>query len=292
LPGLSVRPLAALECHATNASTGFSGTASPANSQTDDAGGCDTFEPTGRLGVLGILGEFSAFAGVGRYVRVPTLAELYGTSVVVRGNPRLESETGVTFDAGTRFTHRLDGEVAPLFAALAAYTRQSKELVSFVRTAQGYVVPVNVGETRITGLELEAGAGFLRHFSADGALTALDARDRTPGLLRKNDILPYRPRLTTAAGVRVTSGPTGYRFAEKLTLGTRFLYWASSYADFAGLAVIPEQHTLDLDGSMSALEGALTLRARVVNVLDSARFDVVGFPLPGRSVFVSLEARL
>jgi iron complex outermembrane receptor protein len=284
LRGVSVRPLVALECHATAAST--------ATTTVDDGGECDELEPTGRLGVLGAFGEFSAFAGAGRYVRVPTLGELYGTSVVVRGNPRLESETGTTFDAGARFAHRLEDELAPLWAAVSAYTRQSSELVSFVRTAQGTVVPVNVGEARVRGLEVEAGVGFLRHFSAETAVTALDARDRTPDRARENDILPFRSRLVLASGVRATTGPTGRPWAEELTLGVRHLYQSSRYADLAGLAVIPEQHVLDLDASVAALGGGMVLRARLANVLDSTRYDVVGFPLPGRSVFVSLEGRL
>jgi vitamin B12 transporter len=287
LRGVSVRPLGALECHETSTSTSTD-TAAPSN----DTSGCDELEPTGRIGALGAFGELSAFASVGRYVRPPTLGELYGTSVVVRGNPRLESETGTTLDAGVRFSHRLPDQITPLWATASAYTRGASELVSFVRTAQGYVVPVNVGEARVNGLEIEAGAGFLGHFSAEAALTALDARDRTPDRARRNDILPYRSRLVVASGVRATSGPTGVFWAEELVLRARHVYQSSRYADLAGLAVIPEQHSLDLDGSVSALGGAAALGVRLVDVLDTARFDVVGFPLPGRSLFVSLEARL
>jgi vitamin B12 transporter len=210
----------------------------------------------------------------------------------VRGNPRLESEKGTTFDAGARFTHRLDGELAPLWAALAAYTRYSSEVVSFVRTAQGTVVPVNVDEARVRGLELEAGIGFLGHFSLETAVTALDARNRTPERSHENDTLPFRSRLVVASGLRATTGRTGLAWAEELTLGVRHLYQSSQYADFAGLAVIPEQHSLDLDASVAAFGGGAELRGRVVNLLDSARYDVVGFPLPGRSVFVSLEGQL
>jgi hypothetical protein len=36
----------------------------------------------------------------------------------------------------------------------------------------------------------------------------------------------------------------------------------------------------------------LDLRVRGENLLQSARFDALGFPLPGRSVFVSVEAKM
>jgi iron complex outermembrane receptor protein len=282
LSGVSVRPLVALECHETDASTAVVAGA---------RSGCDALEPTGRLGALGVFGELSAFASAGRYVRVPTLGELYGMSAVVRGEPRLESETGATLDAGVRFTRGLDGEVAPLVAAASAYVRRSNDLIAFKRTAQGYVVPENVGEARVMGLELEAGLGFLRHFSLDTALTAVDPRDRTPDRPYHNDVLPFQSKLVVASGLFATSGPTGLVWAEVLALRIRHLYQSSRYSDHAGLRVIPEQHSLDLDGSIAALDGGLVLRARVANLFDTARYDVVGFPLPGRSFFMSLEAR-
>jgi len=288
LANVAVRPLVALECHDTAASTATVALEDEAGADS----GCDELEPTGRLGVLGEFGELTAFAAAGRYVRIPALGELYGTSAVVRGNPRLESETGTTLDAGARFTRRLDGELAPLWAAASAYTRASSELVSFVRTAQGYVVPLNVGEARVTGIEVELGVGFLRHFSFDAAVTGLDARDRTPDRQRKNDILPFRSRLVVASTLRATTGPTGLVWGEELKLAARHLYQSSRYADLAGLAVIPEQHALDLEASLSALDGGALLSARLVNVFDAPRYDVVGFPLPGRSLFVSLEGRL
>jgi iron complex outermembrane receptor protein len=151
---------------------------------------------------------------------------------------------------------------------------------------------VNVGEARVHGVEIEAGAGFLRHFAADAAVTALDARDRTPERMTRNDILPHRSRLVVALAVRATTGPTGYPFAEELSLGAHHVYQASRYADLAGLKVIPEQHSLDIDASVRTLDGMAALRARMVNALDTRRWDVVGFPLPGRSFFVSLEATL
>jgi iron complex outermembrane receptor protein len=283
LSGVSVRPLAALECHETDTSTAV---------VADARSGCDVLEPTGRLGALGVFGELSVFAGAGRYVRVPTLGELYGMSTVVRSKPLLESETGATLDAGVRFTRRLDGEISPLFVAASGYLRRSSDLIAFERTEQGYVVPMNVGEARVMGLELEVGLGFLRHFSLDTALTAVDPRDTTPDRLYQNDILPFQSKLVVASGLFATTGPTGLVWAEELALRIRHLYQSSRYNDRAGLRVIPEQHSLDLDGSVAALDGGLVVRARVVNLFDTARYDVVGFPLPGRSFFTSLEARL
>jgi outer membrane cobalamin receptor len=36
----------------------------------------------------------------------------------------------------------------------------------------------------------------------------------------------------------------------------------------------------------------LTTRVRVANLFDAPRYDIVGFPLPGRSAFLSMEIKL
>jgi len=272
----SIRPLAALECHQTGA--------------LSDAT-CDILEPSGRIGALAALGDFTIFGGAGRYARVPTLGELYGMSVVVRGQPSLESETGVTFDLGGRFTRSLAPGSRPLYVGLSGYARKVENLVTFVRTAQDYVVPTNLGEARVMGLELEAGAGFARYFAGDLSLTLLDPRDQTPGRTLVNDIVPYQSRLVVAPGLRATSPALGDALLDRASLGMRLVYQSSRYADPAGQAVIPEQATFDVDATFECLDGHAMLRGRVADLFDAPRFDVVGFPLPGRSFFVSLELR-
>jgi iron complex outermembrane receptor protein len=275
---LTLRALLALECHAT--STGI------------QVGLCDSFEPVGRLGASWRAGELSGFVAVGRYSRPPTLGELHGTSLVTQGNPALEAETGATVDVGVRFAHALPREQGPLYAALSGYVRRASSLIAFVRTAQGFVRPDNVNAADALGLELEAGTGFARYFAAELALTLFDFRNQTPDSTLVNDILPYHSRLIAAPGVTATSPDLGNRWLHRATLGARLVYQSNRYGDFAGQAIIPEQASLDLDTALLLLDRTLWLKGRVTDVLDAQRWDVVGFPLPGRSVFVSLEARL
>ncbi len=160
---LSLRALLALECHATSTGAPF--------------GFCDSLEPVGRLGALARAGELEGYLAVGRYSRPPTLGELYGTSLVVQGNPALEAESGLIADAGVRFAHAWPSEKRPLYAALSGYARRSTAMIINVHTAQDYVKPENVSAADVLGLELEAGSGFGRYFAADLALTLMDFRE-------------------------------------------------------------------------------------------------------------------
>ena len=69
------------------------------------------------------------------------------------------------------------------------------------------------------------------------------------------------------------------------------LHQSSRYSDPAGLGVIPEQDTVDVEMAAVGWDRQLRAVLRVANVFDAERFDVVGFPLPGRSGFFSMEAR-
>jgi outer membrane cobalamin receptor len=74
-------------------------------------------------------------------------------------------------------------------------------------------------------------------------------------------------------------------------LGVRYVYQSSRYADDAGLVVIPEQGTLDLEGELRVLDERLSIRGRLANALNQRRFDVIGYALSGRAVYATLEAR-
>jgi iron complex outermembrane receptor protein len=174
---------------------------------------------------------------------------------------------------------------------VGGFVRWTSELVSFVRSSQGFVVPVNVGRARVAGVEAQIGTGFLRWFAADVAATFLDPRDTTPDRLVVQDFLPFQSRLVVAprlsAEVRdVRVGPVG-----RVRLEVRWIYQSSRYADAAGLEVIPSQSSVDAELLAQSRDTHFTVRLRATDLLDSPRFDVVGFPLPARSVYASLEER-
>jgi iron complex outermembrane receptor protein len=249
---LTLRALASFEAHGTGAIT-----------QT---------QPAARVGFQ--YGEDVALLGnVGRYARVPTLGELYGISGVVRGNDELRPEQGVTADLGVRASWRKGAIDAFVFA------RQASDLVSYVRAAQGYVVPFNVGSARVLGTELAAWVSPVKPLRFELAATLLDPRDTTG--TTTNDILPHLSRLVIVPRVEARSRWVVGRVS--------YLHQTSRYADRAGLVVIPEQGSLDIDLELHIPHAIL--RARMTDALDQTRFDQVGYPLPGRSGHIALEVR-
>lgn len=271
----SIQPLVSGACNGTS---------------TRGVSACDTFEPSGRVGVAWTRPTWDVFADASRYVRVPTLGELYGVSVLVRGNPTLRSESAIGAEAGARWNGPRRTDTRGQWASLVGFVRWSNALIVFARSAQGFAVPINVDEARVAGIEAQAGADVLRWLDADVSVTLLDPRNTTPGRRTVNDVLPFQSRLVVAPRVAAHTR-LGLRWVDRVRAEVRWIYQSSRYADPAGLAVIPDQSSLDAELLAQTRDEVLTARLRCADLLDAQRVDIVGFPLPRRSVFFSLEAK-
>ncbi|WP_437603696.1 TonB-dependent receptor [Sorangium sp. So ce590] len=273
--GLALHALASGECHATGAA--------PERP-------CDVLAPTGRVGVEAGSDRLRVLATVGHYLRVPTLGEVYGVSGVVHGNAALEPESGVTIEAGVRAQTRRGAALRGAYVDAFVFGRAASGLIAYARTGQGYVAPYNVGRARVLGAEILTGVEITAFLRAEVAATLLEPRDTTPERTIANDVLPFRSRLVVAPRLHAAWKPAGGAVFSGASGELRAVYQSSRYADPAGLGVIAEQATVDLEAETTWLGGHLAARARLANLLDGRRTDVVGYPLPGRSVFFALES--
>jgi iron complex outermembrane receptor protein len=226
-------------------------------------------------------------ATVGRYARVPTLAELYGVSGVVRGNTALLPERGISLEAGGRTTRALTDALGGLSLDVFAFLRWSSDLISYQRSAIGYVRPFNIGAARVAGLELQGSYSPAPFLLVELAATLLDPRD-TSAVRPKNDLLAYQPRVTLAPRVELKSRfPRLHIDSAKASVA--YFYEAAHYADRAGLLVVPDQGSLDLATELHVKPAHLAVSARLVNLLGQTRFDLIGYPLPGRAAYLAME---
>ena len=200
-------------------------------------------------------------------------------------------DIGVSADVGVRATAPARSALAGGSIDLFAFARRADGLVAYERSGLGYVRPYNVGAARVLGLELLASYRAARWVRAELAATLLDPRDVSPDRVTANALLPYQPRLIAVPRVELSTRAPLPGVAEA-KLAASYFYSASRYADAAGLVVLPAQQSLDVEGEVSLLGEHLAVRGRVANVLDQARTDLIGYPLPGRAAYLALEGRL
>ena len=250
-------------------------------------------------------------ASAGRYLRFPTLAELFGDRGYVVGNEGLRPESGTKLDGGIVFEReRIGGRELTVFAELAGFATWSEDLIQWIRSGP-VVRPLNVAGARVRGLE----AGFsLRAFgrdlALDGAYTLLDTRNDSPEAEQRGMPLPGRPR--HAALIRPSVGHRFVAGRRAVALEPRGFYeleWiAGTFLDLSGRVELPPRF-LHAVGVSLGLADRVELRVEGRNLANQrqatvepergpptpypvAISDFIGFPLPGLSLWASVRVHL
>jgi vitamin B12 transporter len=284
----------------------------PGQGEFDDRGRDETTVGlTPRLGTkIVVLEGLDLRGSAGRYLRFPTLAELFGDRGYAVGNEGLRPESGTKLDGGLVLDRPLGASKLALFAELAGFVTWSEDLIQWVRSGP-VVRPINVAGARMRGLEAGVGLrAFGRDLALDGAYTLLDSRNDTPELEQRGKPLPGRPRHSVL--VRPSGGHRFVVGTKALALEPRGFYeleWiAGTTLDLSGRLELPPR-------ALHAAGVSLRLADRVEFAIEGRNLgnqlstmitpefgpptpyrvaisDFIGFPLPGASVWATLRVEL
>jgi vitamin B12 transporter len=225
-------------------------------------------------------------ANLGSYGRLPTLSERYGNGGLIVGNPALAPERGVSADLGGTLELRprsgqlwLDGAV---FAAAASDLIHFQQLGYFA----GYA---NVARSRSVGVELALHGQLGRWGRLLAQTTAMDVRDRSggPGSGRPGRLLPHQPRVRAYLRPELRDLPLGRNLALGLHADGELT--GGRYQDPANLVRQPARLILGAGASLDYHPAGLRAVVTAYNLRDSRAADVLDFPLPGRSLFGTLQ---
>jgi iron complex outermembrane receptor protein len=246
-------------------------------------------------------------ASGGRYFRAPTLLELFGDRGYIVGNEGLRVERGTSIDGGL-VVDRSIGRGLALYGQLAGFATWSRDLIQW--TQAGTVTrPANVPGARIRGLEtslwLDVAA---RTLVLQGNYTLLDSRNGSPELEQRDKPLPGRPRheVFAQASVGHEWQRSGVEIEPRVFYTVEFI--AGTFLDPSGRRQVPAR-TLQGVGAELHLAQRAHLAVELRNLLDVrvttwtppiagvGRLrvpvgDFIGFPLPGRSVWITLRIDL
>ncbi len=229
------------------------------------------YQPTGREGVLTFKTNFS------RSFRIPSFSELYGDRGTFVGNPALRPETGWNWDIGAIVTKK------PVRFEVSFYLNHVNDLIQFVQTSQFTVQAQNLNSARIQGVETNLAATFFEHLDLSANYTFQWAKDTSglPGL--NGNFLPGRP-LHEISGKMALYNDWGRLFADATFIDDNFL-------DTANVLKANNRFLLGVGASLSFLK-RFTTTVEGKNLLNDRVSDIVGFPLPGRSVTAKLEVKI
>lgn len=246
--------------------------------------------------------DVSIKASGGWYVRLPTLIELFGDRGTIIGSPELRPERGPSGELGVVWApaHGL-GDFDRILVEADGFATHAHDAIALVSSAGFVARALNVSDTETWGGELVASARLARIVSLTASYTRLVTTQISQEISYANKALPRAPgHALYARADAVRSG-----------LGSIWLdaaYQSDSYLDQANLLIVPGRVLIGA-GARAELGGRVGLAVSVANLADTrvshvaldppprpdltqtptALADVAGFPLPGRSYYVSLD---
>jgi iron complex outermembrane receptor protein len=248
-----------------------------------------TLDPTARIGtVVQLTSSVSLSGNVGRYLRTPTLGELYGLGPFMRGNDGLRPEAGFGEDVLLRY-RRAFGPLLVL-GDVSAYHQMLTDLVAWQRSSFGQIRPYNVGRARLLGSDLRLAGEWRETLRLETTSSFLDPRDTTDERAYTNDVLPYRSRWVQTASLDAR-WPLGWAppWLRDAGVWSRYRHQSSRFAVSAGNAVLPASSSLDVGGRVALSRVPLSFRGQIANLLNQRSFDLLGMPLPGMTWAISAE---
>ncbi len=238
---------------------------------------------TWKVGARGYVTEWlEARGNASTSFRAPSFTELFGDRGSIIGNPKLDPERGFNWDIGLAFVP-LDGDFLRAVRLEAIYFYSDvDDRILFIQNSQRTAVAENVASSRSQGVELTAAAHFPAGFRASANATFQATEDLSPAPSRHGNDLPGQPRNDVAMRVEWRERP--------VTLFTELEYIGSNFLDPANLEEVSDR-VLVSSGFKIRVTDEITLAFDARNLADDRVSDVIGYPLPGRSFFGSVEWR-
>jgi vitamin B12 transporter len=239
--------------------------------------------PTARLGLAVNPARWLTLTGALAYgTRLPTMVELFGDRGWLLSAVDLRPERGVSGELGVR--SRAKRGVLRVTGEVHVFLREDRDFIRYQPTSQFQSVAQNIDRARTRGLEVALDVRLARHLELLSALTLLDAVDTT-----RNRRLPLRP--ATQLYVRLAGTVPRLGPIESIEPYVDLTYVGQSAADPANLTLIPSRVVLGCGVALSLRARVAVLAFTATDLADVRGQDLLGFPLPGRTLQLTLTLR-
>jgi iron complex outermembrane receptor protein len=262
--------------------------------------------PSPRLSArLAVTDDVAIKTSAGWYARLPTLIELFGNRGAVAGRPELRPERGPSSELGVVWAPAAAlGEFDRILVEASAFGTRSHDTIVFVNSVGPVTRPDNVDNAQTYGGELVAAVRVARTVSVTANYTRLVTEQISENVATNGKQLPRKPGHDFYARADVVRDVLGRQVALWLDAS----FQSTSYEDTPNFNAVPARF-LAGTGARVELAGGVAASIAVDNLANrrieeypldppprpdftqtpKALADVAGFPLPGRTLYVSLE---
>lgn len=227
-----------------------------------------------------VLETLTLKTNIGRYVREPSFFELFGDRGFHTANPDLKAEEGTNFDVGFESRWVGPNEWLKNVTLSAAYFHNTvDDLITRVYDARGIGRSVNISSSLIQGVETSVKIDLLKHFRLIGNATWQDPVQENEIEVFDGKILPGRFQESYLGRLEAFYGPVKV-YGEYVT--EKGLFY-----DTANLLKAEDKREINLGASFLFRSFTVSLEAR--NVGDEQFEDFNGYPMPGRSGYLTVQ---
>ena len=239
---------------------------------------------TRQIGILyRITDHLELRTNIGWYFRAPNFFELFGDKGGVVGNAELLPEDGLNRDIGIKYRGHFKSFIKGVQAQATYFHNDVENLILFIQTSQRTSKAKNIGRAQIQGQELMALVEVSPWLTVRGNYTHQRAVNRSDIPSQKGKLLPGRPAHEFFGELEVSSDLGSFFYSYDFT--------DQNFLDPTNQIPTRARNIHNMGISMTPWKDK-TMTIEVKNLTDSRIEDIYGFPLPGRSVFLSIQGRI
>jgi iron complex outermembrane receptor protein len=215
---------------------------------------------------------------------VPGFLELFGNQGATQGNPALVPERAESWDAGLAWSSNAVRGPSGFGGALeyAHHESRARDLIVFVRNSPNSSKATNLSRARIRGDELSARCAAPFGITGLASFTWQSARDRGDVPFWYGKRLPQRPARQWYARLGWARSP--------LSVASDVLFVGENFLDRYNRQPVRSRTLVGASASVALFHERLRLVVEGKNLGDARASDIGGYPLPGRSLYVSCQA--
>lgn len=220
-------------------------------------------------------------ANTGQHFRPPGFLESYGNRSDILGNSRLDAETGLVQEASLVYDRGPFWRFDTFRAGLSVYQKDIGNRIAWVDQGGGIMSAQNVGDVKVTGVELGVSLNIRDLLMIDASYAWQDAANRADVSMINGKIFPSVPRNT--ANLTATLYRSYGRFFYKAD------YQDARWLDEMNTVRAEPRITHSLGISYYSDHWSLGFEAK--NLGNDRSPEALSYPLPGTRYLIFLEVK-
>jgi iron complex outermembrane receptor protein len=221
-------------------------------------------------------------ANGGRFHRMPSIYELFGDRGNIVGNSTLAPEQGNNYDAGAALDTMQLADTPGRFE-VSYFQKEVKNLITFIQNTQRTARATNIGRAEIKGVEAALTLDPSLRWSLAANYTWQDTVDDSSVAFWRGNQLPGRHE-----------NQFNMHIKNRFGAGHSWYYQVSrdngNFLDRANLKPVSPRNIQTLGLNLETVLGSINIEAK--NFGNEQVSDIVGYPLPGKAIYVSIKRDL